>query len=641
MPKEPLMKLAPIIRPVVASLVTGACLMTLPSAAEADPHPAHTGVVSADPANQTPNVLDGHVNAFAQVGDTMIAGGDFSEVEQDGTTYQRDNVFAFSVSTGEIVEGFTPSVDREVFDLQLTADQQRVLLAGEFSSVGGAPRTAKVAMVNIADGTVAPAFTSPMPNGIVRDVVAANGYYYIAGAFTSLGGHPRSYLAALNSDGSDSGTAALAIAGTNAGGATSIRSMDISPDGSRLVIAGNFASIGGSPRGQLAVLDTTAAATTLSSWATQRFAQQCGPHFDSYMRDVAFAPSGSYFVVVTTGGPLGFQKSGLLCDTATRWDISADPHAQPTWTAYTGGDTLTAAIVDANAVYIGGHQRWLNNSYGHNNAKGGAVSREGIAALDPANGLPYTWNPGRRRGYGVYGFALTSDGLWVGSDTTGFGGELRNRIAFCPLVGGFELPPYLTGSLPGHLALLDRPGVIRVRAFDGEDAEAESTISSGRWARVRGAFVVDATLYAAWADGSLTAQSFDGESVGPRTQVDLHGGFSDAGDIDAMFFDRATHRLYYTLEGRNRLYYRYFQPQSQIVGAWRYTATAGGALDWRTVENAFLIGHRLFYANGGNGTLRRVKWSPATAQVTTGPTTVLGPAIDGTDYRTAGLVALP
>jgi len=635
------MKLAPIIRSTVAALTVGACLVTLASAAEADPHATHNGVVSDDPVDNTPDVLDGHVNAFAQVGDTMIVGGDFSEVEQDGTIYQRANIFAFSVSTGEIVEGFAPTVDREVFDLQLTADQQRVLLAGSFSSVEGTPRTAKVAMVKVADGSVAPGFTSPMPNGIVRDVVAANGYYYIAGAFRSLGGHPRSYLAALDSDGSDSGTAALTISGTNAGGATNIRSMDVSPDGSRLVIAGNFATIGRSPRAQLAVLDTSATATTLSAWATRRFAPHCGPHFDSYMRDVAFAPSGAYFVVVTTGGPLGFQRSGLLCDSATRWDVSTDSHAQPTWTAYTGGDTLTAAVVDERAVYVGGHQRWLNNSFGHNTAKGGAVSREGIAALDPANGLPYTWNPGRRRGYGVYGFALSSDGLWVGSDTVGFGGELRNRIAFCPVVGGLELPPYVTGSLPGHLALLDRSGGIRIRAFDGEDVGAENTVPSRPWTRMRGSFVVDATLYAAWADGSMTAQSFDGESVGPKTQVDLRGSFTDLGDIDAMFFDPATHRLYYTLEGRNQLYYRYFQPQSQIVGAWRYPAPAHGALDWRAVDSAFLIGHRLFFANRSNGTLRRTGWSPATAQVTTAPVTVLGPAIDGTDYRTAGLVALP
>ena len=52
------------------------------------------------------------------------------------------------------------------------------------------------------------------------------------------------------------------------------------------------------------------------------------------------------------------------------------------------------------SIYIGGHQRYLNNSYGQNDRGTGRVSAgTGIAALDPLNGLPYSWNPGRERGY--------------------------------------------------------------------------------------------------------------------------------------------------------------------------------------------------------------------------------------------------
>jgi hypothetical protein len=633
------MTMSPFLRTLVATAAAFASLLTASTAAHADPHPTHPGLVSADPANTTPDVVDGHVNAFAQVGDTMIVGGDFSEVEQGDTVYQRDHVFAFTISTGHVLTSFAPDVDGEVFDLQL-AGGGRVLLAGAFSSVDGAPKTAKVAMVSISDGEVDPAFTSPMPNGIVRDVVVANGYYYIAGAFKTLGGHARGYLAALNSDGSDSGVATLDIAGTNAGGSTNVRAMDVSPDGTQIVIAGNFATVDGEPRGQLALLDVNSADTTLSVWATQRFAITCGPHFDAYMRDVAFAPSGHFFAVVATGGPLGVQKSGRLCDSASRWDVTNDPHAEPAWVDYTGGDTLTATIVDEGAVYVGGHQRWLNNSYGHNDSAAGAVSREGVAALDPKNGLPYTWNPGRRRGYGVYGFALTEAGLWVGSDTVGFGGELRSRIAFCPIVGGIDLPTYQTASIPGHLALLQRTGGVRVRAFDGHQVGPVGTVSSGEWAGLRGAFVVDDVLYAGWADGTMTTQSFDGTAVGQASTLDLSGGFTDLDEVQTMFFDATTHRIYYTLKDKNRLYYRYFQPQSMVVGSWRFATPAGGALDWRQVGEAFLVNRKLFFANAANGNLRRIGWDPISGEVTAPAVTVLGPAIDGNDYRAAGLVGL-
>ena len=117
----------------------------------------------------------------------------------------------------------------------------------------------------------------------------------------------------------------------------------------------------------------------------------------------------------------------------------------PFWVNYTGGDTLTAAIVDRQAIYVGGHQRWLNNSYGHNDAGPGAIARSGIAALDPVNGLPLSWNPGRARGYGVYGFALTSHGLWVGSDTTMLGGQQHARLGLLPIAGGSALSPYHAG----------------------------------------------------------------------------------------------------------------------------------------------------------------------------------------------------
>src|SRR5215203_76983 len=136
------------------------------------------------------------------------------------------------------------------------------------------------------------------------------------------------------------------------------------------------------------------------------------------MRDVDIAPSGGYFVVAATGAFAGGVGSGTLCDTVTRWELNATGAGQePTWADYSGGDTLTQVKVTGPAIYVGGHQRWMNNPFVGDAVGPGAVPREGLAAVDPRNGLPFSWNPGRARGVGVWEFLPTTAGLWIGHDT--------------------------------------------------------------------------------------------------------------------------------------------------------------------------------------------------------------------------------
>ena len=127
----------------------------------------------------------------------------------------------------------------------------------------------------------------------------------------------------------------------------------------------------------------------------------------------------------------------------------------PTWVDWAGGDTFWGVGATGAAVYVGGHPRWMNNPYRSNAAGPGAVPREGIAGLDPINGLPFTWNPGRARGVGTFDIVGTPDGLFVGSDTDQFGGETRRKIAFFPLTGGTVVPPNIPYGLPNDLYRID------------------------------------------------------------------------------------------------------------------------------------------------------------------------------------------
>ena len=62
-------------------------------------------VVSSNPADWTPHVLDGKVAAIVQVGNKMVAGGQFTQVAGAAAptaAIARSNIFAFDATTGAI-----------------------------------------------------------------------------------------------------------------------------------------------------------------------------------------------------------------------------------------------------------------------------------------------------------------------------------------------------------------------------------------------------------------------------------------------------------------------------------------------------------------------------------------------------------
>jgi hypothetical protein len=211
-----------------------------------------------------------------------------------------------------------------------------------------------------------------------------------------------------------------------------VESIAVNPQDTKVVFDGNFSTVNGADRVQVAMVDVTSTSSALAGWATSRYGNVCNTSaFETYVRDIDFSPDGSYFVLVTTGGPFG---QTTLCDSAARWDATkTTSDQQPVWVNYTGGDTLLSVSCTGVAVYVGGHQRWLDNTFGHDNAGPGAVDRPGIGAIDPASGKALSWNPTRTRGHGAEVLMATSDGgLFVGSDTDELANEWHQRVGFFP-----------------------------------------------------------------------------------------------------------------------------------------------------------------------------------------------------------------
>ncbi len=169
--------------------------------------------------------------------------------------------------------------------------------------------------------------------------------------------------------------------------------MEGTPDGTRLIVTGNFRKANGLDRVQVVMVNLGATAVVDPSWNTTKYAPLCyKSYFDSTMRGVSVSPDGTFFVIATTGG----GTRNTLCDTAARWEFSATgTDVSPTWVDSAGGDTLWAVEVTETAVYVGGHQRWMNNVDGVDYADQGCGSARRDLGSGPGVGSADLLEPGQ------------------------------------------------------------------------------------------------------------------------------------------------------------------------------------------------------------------------------------------------------
>lgn len=657
---------------LVVTLVSSLALLAAPSAARASV--PQSGVPSVAVSSATPDVGDGTVYAIAKVGDRVFLGGDFTNATSRGssTATARANLLSFDSATGVLDPAFAPQLDGEV-DAIIEGPANTVYVAGAFKTVNG--KNMRVARLNAATGALVSSWKPKAFSAATTTLALSGGVLYVGGVFTKVAGVAHQGLVALDPttgavlpwfqiDTSGRHGKGTAIGGKGA------KAIKVNPAGTQMVVIGNFVTVtdalGSVDRDQAFLVDLGPGTASIDrDWRTLKFTAQCYNHaFDSTVRDVDYSPDGSYFVIASTGGGGGTGNtdgSKSLCDSAARFESDgAGTNVVPTWVSYAGGDSLWSVAVTGSAVYAGGHQRWANNANGNDVAGAGAVPRPGLVALDPQNGLPLTWNPGRNpRGAGAFALLATSDGLYVGSDTSWIGNFQwrRERIAFFPLAGGSALPSNQVGRLPGtvYLAggLTTGADTLQSRTLDGAGVVGATVAadSSMAWSQVRGAFLVDDRLFYGLSNGTFNVRSFGDGVLGPQTDVnpyldpfwsdvptgsgssvyrgrvpDLYG--SKMTTVTAMFYSSG--RMFYTLSGQTAMRWRYFTPESGIMGPTEFVVSDGR--NWSTVAGAFVTGGSLYYVNKTDGVLRKTGWTGTAA-------TGLAEVVNSTqNWSTRGLV---
>ena len=189
------------------------------------------------PTDWNPGVKGGNVNAIAVSGDAVYAGGAFTEAGG----MARNRLAAFDAMGG--VTTWNPNADGIVRTLAPSGGS--IYVGGEFGNVGGAARNrAAVLDTNGAAGS-----WNPNADGTVLAFAFDGATVYVGGSFSTIGGQTRSLIAAVGANGLATGWDANASGGAMA----NVRSLAF--DSAKVYAGGNFTTIGGETRNNLAAID--------------------------------------------------------------------------------------------------------------------------------------------------------------------------------------------------------------------------------------------------------------------------------------------------------------------------------------------------------------------------------------------------
>jgi hypothetical protein len=297
---------------------------------------------------------DGRVSAIVQVGDVVIAGGAFTQALEDGGAgtgmLPRSNLAAFDATTGAPLPSWDPVLNGAVYALALSADGSRLYVGGAFTTVDGSARS-RLAAIDVATGTLITTFKAPSILASVRALAVSGPRLYLGGLFRAVGGLTRERLAAV-----DATTGALDAAWAPAADA-GIRTLVAAPDGARIYAGGDFTTISGQPRKQVAALDAVDGSVA------------AGWHPDPGYPVLGLAVLGS--AVYAAGGGAANQLAA--------WDAGT---GAVIWTRHSDGD-FQAVAASGSLVYAGGHFNYVEGEL-----------RRKLVAVDAATGeVRRGWRP--------------------------------------------------------------------------------------------------------------------------------------------------------------------------------------------------------------------------------------------------------
>ncbi len=619
------------ITTLVAALFALTLVATLTTPAAAGPAELPVG----GPIANTARIIDGHIYGIDRSGDTVVVVGDFTTARDfsGGADLARLNILSFDLSTGDVSRTFVPQVDDVVHAVHILDDGQRVLIAGEFKDVNGV-RQRGIARLNLSDGSLDTTWRG-QTSAAVYDMAVTDDEVIIGGIFEWAGNIRQPILAALDTE------RGLGIAGfdptvsgiltpnsTNqARQKTTVIELDASADSRWLAVLGNFTTVDGAAREQIAILDLDT--YSVANWHAPRLAQwpcYSGSAVNAltYITSVRFSPTSDYLVTTAALAWGGGAENDALCDSAARFEtpgagaIGTGTNIEPSWVTYAGIDTLYRSEITDAAVYIGGHNRWLNTPY----LGDGAVARlGGLAALDPLTGVPLSWQPDTTETRPVRGYeAMLHDGdlLLLGRDGNTVGGQLRQRVAAFSTANGPTNPAPETKTFPVQFFAKFTDDVVYRATYDGTSFGSFEAVSGGGidgagWSNVDDGFLQHGKLvHFGQGDSAYHRRDFAVGAVGTSTNLSATVGYvtwnrdrdsepynQPRGIDDTTSAAYLDGRVIYTKSNDSRLFWRHYSLESGIMGGEEFVLSSS---NWSGMRAMTVIDGRL-YGAWSNGSL--------------------------------------
>jgi hypothetical protein len=421
------------LRSAVGALAGTVALGALAAAAPAMAAQASAAArVSTKPASGTPELAPtGHteqIRQLVQCGGTMYAVGTFTSISQGGSTFSRNNAFSFSATKPYTVTSWNPDVNGIVNTIAFASGNcSDAYIGGHFSQVHGTSAK-NLAKISTSTGAVDTSF-GHNSSAQVQTMLAAGSHLLTGGDFTSINGTKRGYYASLNlNTGKDDGYLSLNISGHYSypkvkPNPTRVYNQQLSPAGTKVLVEGDFTSVGGQHRQQIFMIQLGSGSATLTGWNAPIFNDNCSISRPFYVQAAAWGSNNRIYTADAGLHLAGWNHTFPLtgpCDAALALPAT-NGSVQPIWTNYTGCDSLYSTAADSGTVYVGGHERWADNANGCNHAGKGAIKSMGMSAFSASGSLVLNSSKtagrySRSRGLGADDMLLTSAGLWIASD---------------------------------------------------------------------------------------------------------------------------------------------------------------------------------------------------------------------------------